>query len=245
MKFALVIQYWGDDPVREKNTIVCHKYWQAFVEFCKSNSDHEVVLHVHDWSGKLPFATKQFEPIDHEYMRAIRFNMSIKEVEGADVFAPIDSDILILPRDFKQLESEMCLGQYRVFRLPTYDIADERAVDYFAEELRDSCPFDITHRDSPAIAGVSFSPWERLNYVGGMDERLLVWGGEDNDLSQRLNWIGVRAVRSDIKSFHLPHVSLSHKSKGTIQYEKQLVILDFDKTVRRPTLLNGYNVGEK
>jgi predicted glycosyltransferase involved in capsule biosynthesis len=93
-------------------------------------------------------------------------------------------------------------------------------------------------RKISSLGGFFLIKTSKLYEIGGFDERFVVWGGEDDDVSLRLIRTGMEKKFVEFDFYHLPHKKLSDGIKSNDDYKKQLIILHHDKTNIRPSSLN-------
>lgn len=166
------------------------------------------------------------------WSRSRAVNIAAEQAEGKWLLFA-DADMLWSPRSLSRslqfvMEDE---NQYLVFQardLPeTHNGAALTERGYKWEELEQKAAWrprwgmgmQLVHRD-------------KFRQVQGLDERMTVWGGEDNDMARRLQAIGLKQTwvnHPEVRVYHIWHeyswhaASLSESSAAAVKKNKEIL----------------------
>ena len=250
MKIAFVILTWGEDKERKENFKFSLNRVKKLSNFLNENG---VIAKVFPYCFGREKLTEDsihvnLEPL--EYYRSFKINYVIKDLimknEEPEIFCCLDSDIFALDRNFDNFLQYVKNTNFKEKFLTArwYDSADRNAFDFNFYTHSDNIAIE-TIRSSDA-SGFFLVDFLTLKNIGGYDERFTVWGGEDNDIAYRLQRMGIKQEYMDFYFLHIKHARINEKTildtKDKDLYLNQVKIVDIDKSVIRPTIINNYYI---
>lgn len=243
-KFVISIVYWNNDSniIRHNNVRFCWNYLQKFTDFAMATGlniqpylfDFSVVsslpesIWVPEFSGKIG------------YLRSAKINWVIHHLkkENADFFSIVDADVFISENHFPLLIKylrDLLPDQLYVFKIKNL-LNPDLSISFITFDVSYALILESGIKylfGQPTLGGLFFVSYEKLIELGGFDERFISWGGEDDEMYNRLLSSGVHCITIPITAYHLPHLKdpLDHQ-----QYARQLQIIlknplpNFDRT---------------
>ena len=250
MKIAFVILTWGDAQERKENFKFSLNSVKKLSNFLNYNGISSQVFPYCFGKEKLTDDSNHINLESLEYYRSFKINYVIKDLiiknQEPEIFCCLDSDIFTLDRDFNNFLGYVKNTNFKEKFLTArwYDSADRNAFDFNNYTHSDNMPIE-TIRSSDA-SGFFLVDFLTLKNMGGYDERFTVWGGEDNDIAYRLQRMGVKQEYMDFFFLHIKHARINEvtilDTKDKDLYLNQVKIVDQDKSIIRPTIVNNYYI---
>jgi hypothetical protein len=230
MKVNINILFWDNgDEQRYKNTTLSWHLLKDFAEFAKQ-FNLVVIPNLFDFSEE-----KKIEDAIHitypkgTFKKAEKINKVIEHFKDFDGFFSImDSDIIIRPSDYQNLVDlikSFKQNKYYVFNLD--DLTCLSGVDFLGKKINFNALQYKKRVLDPDLGALFFIHQTIINNFK-MDERFVVWGGEDNEVSYRLQNAGYKKVICPFNVIHLPH-NHALKKEDMQQYNEQVNILRQNK----------------
>ena len=149
--------------------------------------------------------------------RVLEYN---KENHNPKIICVMDSDIFFEEDQYdKLIEIFTNLNQKQVLVPNLSDIINENDVDFINKTIHN--PRTI-NRGLGGLGAFFMLRFDEIFNIGGFDERFIIWGGEDDNISVRLDKNGCVVSRIDIKLYHLPHKSMAPLAHSDPQYRQQV-----------------------
>jgi predicted glycosyltransferase involved in capsule biosynthesis len=248
MKVTLFTVFWLNGNIeRTRNASFSQIKLKNLCDFLKKN-DVDADFFTFDFSIKKTIDSSVHMPYNpSQYHRSKKMNMSMNHIlkkNNSDVFCQFDSDIFLNEDkyvDFLNLLKNLKDNEF--FIAQVLDISEKSLgninFDSVDVDLNDII---VTPRTITGLGAVFITHTKNIIEVGGFDERFEVWGGEDDDLAERLMRLGKLRKLCPFNYYHLPHKSLEAESKNNIKYHEQVNIIRSDSSNIRPSFMNNYNI---
>jgi predicted SAM-dependent methyltransferase len=245
IKYSLNMLFWDcKDPDRYNNVHFTWPQLQKFTTYLK-NKGINASCNLYDFSEtktiKIPEAIHIPTPAG-EFKKAWKINRVIEANEDSTFFSLFDSDAFFSEEDYPRVHNllkDFQPNDFFVFNL--YDLMSIIGID-FAGATYDPNKFQLAFRHLGALGGAYIVYTQALVDIGGFDERFICWGGEDEDVSNRLELNGLKKHLVEIPLYHLPHARMSLQQIKTPQYAAQCHVLYNDKIIKRNFLKGLKNV---
>lgn len=239
---AMVMKYWWDgkrESTRLRNVEFCWRELQKLKTYlCEQNINVDCIMY--DFSPERMIADAVHIPYPlGEYKRAEKINKILKILDGQnyEYMVIFDADLFIDPLDYEQFANILttkinpdgvCLfDAAKLGESDTIDIVNQKQKNYkslsFAYAWSGSKVNGPLKGRTGGFGGLYIAPIKLLLKAGGYDEKFTGWGGEDNELLDRmLHSKSAIVKRKNINSirtmapYHLSHLrdySNSHYSK--------------------------------
>lgn len=245
LKISINIPFWESVRERTENIYFIRHHLEKFKSFLNKNG---VIcdLNVFDFSENnvipnsihIPFPPRSFrksEKINH----ILQYNC---DNICPDIYCQFDSDIFFDSEMFPKLLNIIKNFDYNKFYVSdVYDIpmSHRHMIDYTNNQIPNNIP--LSKRYVYGLGGTYLVSFDKIYEIGGYDERFRYWGGEDDDIANRLVRFGLSRYDYDCKLYHLPHPnSITHLDQPTEEYEKRIEKVYSDYSIYRGTMLNEY-----
>lgn len=201
----------------------------------KNQINDKYILNLFDFSEKIVIKNSIHIPYPKDYfLKSKKINDVLKfnKQLNCDFICLIDSDIFLLDEDFDVLiENLKKLRKDEFYVSDCYDLYNK---EYVLNGLFNEKKDFISKRSDTTLGGFFIVPYNVINEIGGFDERFIVWGGEDDDMNNRLVKYGLIRKKLTLNTYHLPHRKLDiSKTINGDEYKNQVNILCNDKTIIR------------
>jgi len=250
MKIAFVILTWGESQERKENFKFTLNSVHKLSKFLNGNGITTKVFPYCFGREKLTEDSIHVNLESLEFYKSFKLNYIIKDLiiknEEPEIFCGIDCDIFALDKNFNNILEYIKNTNFKQKFLTAmwYDSADRNAFDFNSYTHSDNIVVE-TLRSSDA-SGFFFVDFLTLKNIGGYDERFTVWGGEDNDMAYRLQRAGLKQEYMDFYLLHIKHARMNEvkilDTKDKDLYLNQVKIVDTDKSIIRPTIINNYHI---
>ena len=186
--------------------------------------------------------------VDGPWSRSRALNAGIAEARGSALLTT-DSDLLFSPAVHQRAFDRLMKDPRSVQLLQCRDLSEQ-----FTPESIETFDWDAFEQHSvfrPRWGMGGMIAFRRTAYeaVGGLDERMEIYGGEDIDFGQRLSWAGLRINWIDdphARIFHVWHPSsrktVGSTPEGSLAIERNRSILLKDRTVIRNVRRRGWKL---
>jgi len=246
MKLCIFSIFWSNDnEERLKNATFSHKKITTLKNFIQKNQIKCEYI-IFDFSVEKKIDGAIHMPYDlNKYERSKKMNIALDYINknlNPDIICQFDSDIFITNNDFfKFIDLVKNIQKNDFYIANVLDIQKESMslVDFVGGSLNTN-GIKVKNRTITGLGAFFIIYTSNLLNVGGFDERFTIWGGEDDDLADRLLRKGMKRFVCNFNFLHLYHEPLSSNIELNPQYQKQLEILKTDKSIVRPTLINDY-----
>lgn len=178
-----------------------------------------------------------------KWSRAQALNAGIDRA-GSQYVLVTDADIIFGSRVYSRCR-EILSGDPCAFVLvQCWDLAPEIGRDGSLPLEDDRLALNAHLRPRWGLGGCCAFRKSHWSRIGGLDNRLLVWGGEDTDFTARLRSRGLRPVwlaEPGERIFHIHHEPAKSQDQGFdyVQYNKQIVWTDRSIHRNLPSSRNG------
>ncbi len=227
IKMKINILYWDNgDKQRLDNTNLSWYNLKSFADYCNDNGV-AVEPFLFDFSEVqvLPDAIHIPYP-KGDYKRSEKINKVFAHHAGEETFLAIcDSDVIIRPEDYDAMMYFIVTvkkNKYYVFKVD--DLTSVKGVDFENNKINFDELETQPRQFEPDLGGLFMLHNDIIKTAGGFDERFTVWGGEDNEISYRLQGNGFSKILLPVVPIHLPH-DHALLEKDLEQYKKQVQIL--------------------
>jgi hypothetical protein len=199
-----------------------------------------------DFSEKKQISDSVHFPYDpNSYDRSKKMNMCIKylmDTENPELICQFDSDIFVDEKYYQKffdLINNTTQDEFYIAQV--HDISDMSLpfIDFNTNKI-DTSKLLYSVRNITGLGAVFLTKTSNIVDIGGFDERFEVWGGEDDDLADRLMRTNKKRKSFTFSFYHLPHKSLGIDIEKNPKYVDQVRIWKNDKTNKRSSFLNGY-----
>lgn len=236
--FNIIFWKGFDFDSRYKNLQFTREKIKHFSEYCNSKNLDSRVL-VFDFSEKQEIADSVHIPYpNNEFRKSEKINRILEYNKiniGPDVFCFLDSDIFFLEEDYQSLYNLIInLQDKHIFQGNVFDVQNLTGIDfknYTAANMQTSL------RGVDGIGGFWVVKFNEVFSIGGYDERFTVWGGEDDNLVERMKNNGCNIHKVPINLYHLPHASLKNNMANKPQYQFQCGLIYVPETITQYSLI--------
>ena len=243
-KISFNILYWNgfDSETRLKNALFCYERIKKFSEYSKLKGI-DVNVFLFDFSEKDPIENSIHIPYKNgEYKRSEKMNKVIEYNYinyFPEIFCCLDSDIFFNESEFDKLINELNnFDSGSMTICSVLDIQNSNNIDYNNNTLFPG-NISVRPRFMAGLGAFYIINFDILFNIGGFDERFICWGGEDDDIGERLTRIGIKKRYTTVQLFHLPHKSLSNDSIKSEQYRNQCKIIGNNDTITKHSLIEN------
>lgn len=206
----IITLFWTDgreNSDRERNAIFTIEKNQQLVDYLNSNGARVNYL-VYDFSPDpiLKDAIHVPYPLS-VYKRSEKINLVLNK-SNSDFISIIDADCFFVEEEYPSiLELYNNFDLNLVYNFDWKKIKGDEFVDFDNKILlnRDEFNYAIGHNCAGGLGAFFISPTNALKSIGGFDETITTWGGEDGEALDRLLKITNRQVINYIHPYHLPH----------------------------------------
>lgn len=175
-----------------------------------------------------------------DYKRSEKINKVLvynKETFNPEIICVLDSDIFFEENQYdKLLKIIESLGDKDVLIPNLYDITNTDGVDFVNKSIKNP---KVVSRNLGGLGAFFMLKLDQIFNIGGFDERFIVWGGEDDDISVRLKKNGCTIKTVDIVLYHLPHISMMTMSHKDNRYHEQIKIINSNEVKTRYTSIKS------
>lgn len=180
------------------------------------------------------------------WSRAAALNAGVRAAR-APYIVTTDADIIFTPAAMPQLLEQLAAFPDALYLIQCRDLPESYPVERIDALLAANWEEGIavakqqaTIRPRWGMGGFSAFSRSLFSIINGYDERMKVWGGEDNDFAQRARWAGfpIRWLsRPDAAILHMWHEPSKQKAsetdEGRAAMEFNREIVSRDKTLHR------------
>jgi len=226
MKIKINILFWGTDKKRLANTNLSWCYLNKFTQYAQDKG-LDIESFIFDFSEVNVLGGAIHIPYPNKaYKRSEKINkVIVYHSEPECILAVMDSDLLIDPVDYDALIyllKKIKDNEFYVFKVN--DVMNLTGIDFENETVNFKELHSLGRQFEPDLGGLFIMNNKILN-ENKFNEDFIVWGGEDNDLSYRLQGKGFKKKLLPIVPYHLPH-DHSLKPEDQEQYKKQVDMLN-------------------
>jgi len=246
MKITFNILYWNgfDSENRIKNINFTWDKIKQFSKYCNDNELENKCL-LFDFShNKILNESIHIPYINGEYKRSEKINKVLEYNYNnykPELICFLDSDIFFEESQYTILFNLInTLTPNNVFVSSVLDIMDIKSVDYVNKKLINP---SFRNRLIPGLGAFFIINFDDIFKIGGFDERFLVWGGEDDDISYRLDKKGFKISLAPIKLYHLPHISMQDDAHQNPQYHLQCRLIGNNDIITKYSLISKKYLG--
>jgi hypothetical protein len=181
------------------------------------------------------------------YHRSKKVNMSIKYLltkQNPTIICQLDSDIFVdesYYENFYNLLLNVKTNEFYIAQVLDIDENSLNNFDFINNKVNIQS-LNCKPRFITGLGAVFITTISNIIEIGGFDERFEIWGGEDDDLADRLLRNGKERKVCQFNYYHLPHQSLESDAKKNKKYQEQVNIWKSDKTILRPSFINNYKI---
>ena len=248
MKISFFTAFWSNDNFERLRNISFTK--EKIEDLCDYLYDNGIDCNftIFDFSEKKQINESVHIPYDkNSYDRSKKVNMCMKyliDKENPEIICQFDSDIFLEKKHYKYFYDLIKnLNNNDFYIASVFDISEMSLpiIDFKNMEV-DLTKVIYSVRNITGLGAVFLTNTSNLTNVGGFDERFKVWGGEDDDLADRLMKTGKNRKFFPFNFYHLPHTSLGKNIEKNPDYIDQVRIWKTDTSVIRPSYLNNYQI---
>lgn len=246
MKITFNILFWKgfDFENRLRNLEFSWYRLKKFVSYLKEKGIKSECL-LFDFSEESLLQESIHMPYPNDvYKRSEKINQVLiynKENYKPEIICVIDSDIFFEENQYdKLIEIITNLKDKKVLVPNLSDIIDSNEVDFINKKINKP---RTVNRGLGGLGAFFMLKFDEIFNIGGFDERFIVWGGEDDNISVRLSKNGCDVSRVDIKLYHLPHQSMMSSAHRDVRYHEQVKYVHVDEINTKHSKINEkYNL---
>jgi SAM-dependent methyltransferase len=239
MKYSLNMLFWDNGDQDRYNNI--HFTWPQLKKLTKYLNEKGVnsTCTLYDFSETKTIKIDEAIHIPTpkgDFKKSWKINRVIEKSQDSTFFSLFDSDAFFCEADYSRVYNlllDIHHDSFFVFNL--YDLMSTIGID-FSQATCNPDQFQLAFRHLNALGGAYIIYTQALIDIGGFDERFICWGGEDEDMANRLVANGLNKHLIEIPLFHLPHARAKIEAIKTPQYQAQCHVLYNDKTIKRDFL---------
>lgn len=243
-KISFNIIYWDgfDSESRFLNLKFCIK---SIVNFCNyaANKGLDIKLFIFDFSeSKLIDDAIHIPYPNSEFKKSEKINKVIEYNHlqyNPDIFCYLDNDIVFLENEYDHMIENLIsmdnFGENSILNNDVLEILNPENVDHNHFQLY--FPINVNIKSIRGCGPFYFIPFKKLFEMGGYDERFTVWGGEDDDMYERLVKSGCHMHKTNMQLFHLPHKSMMSDAHKTPQYYRQCDLIGNNDIITKFSLI--------
>jgi hypothetical protein len=241
MKVSINIAYWHTSEDRlTALRFVLGKLSNFFFELKKENIDFSFTIFDFSETPKIEGGIHIPYPVS-EYRRAEKLNHVIKyncDNLCPDIFCLFDSDIFFDSESY-QVIIELIKNFDKKFFYVGYifDLIFKGQVQLDLKNIQLVGNFYPKKRDVFGLGGAFMIDFNELFDIGGYDENFITWGGEDDDLGNRLSRKGIKRKNLNARFYHLPHTHIQKIDWN--QYKKQCELIMVHSTFKPSKIIFG------
>lgn len=234
MNVTFNIIFWRgfDFEARKKNLQFTRKRLDSFVEFCCNRGINAKAL-VFDFSENQEIENSiHISYPNNEFRKSEKINKLLefnKINHDPDTFCFLDSDIFFLEKDYNILfELIVSLQDKHIFQGNVLDVQNLHGIDF---NNNTASNMQTKYRGVDGIGGFWIVKFNEVFSIGGYDERFTIWGGEDDNLVERMKNNGCITNKVPVDLYHLPHASLKNSAFNNPQYRTQCGLIYVNDTI--------------
>ena len=243
-KISFNILYWHgfDSENRIKNIKFCWNKINKFVEYANLKGI-EIKAFLFDFSEDKILEDSIHIPYKNgEYKRSEKMNKVIEynyDNYSPEIFCCLDSDIFFIESEYDKLINELNNFDNNSMEIcSVLDIQIKDQIDYEHNTFRVN-QIAVKPRLMAGLGAFFIIGFNNIFNIGGFDERFICWGGEDDDIGERLNKNGIKKLYTSVQLFHLPHESLSNDSMSSDQYKSQCKLIGKNDIITKHSLITS------
>lgn len=208
--WTIVTLFWDDGsgkPDRLRNAKFSINNNSKLVEFLNKNGC-DVTYKIYDFSPEKLIVNSTHIPFKlGEYKRSEKINIVLNTI-NSDFFSVIDSDCFFYSSNYYDiLTLYNTLDIDNVYNFDWRKLNDIESLDFLNNTYTPTSNWNYAMgNDQVGGLGAFFIvPTNKLKQIGGFNEQIITWGGEDGEVLDRLLKITKRICIYDISPIHIPH----------------------------------------
>jgi hypothetical protein len=235
MKIIVNQIFWvSNDPDRIRNILFTSVKNKEMVDFLK-NKGLDIHYNLYDFSKEkfIPYDDVIHIPSDKKFYKSWKVNRVIERCRDYDYIINIDADVFFLEDNYDYIYDILSKldksNDYYVSNLN--DLINPKEIN-FSKKIINKDRLIFYQRYVNSLGPFYIIEVQKLFDVGGFDETFTVWGGEDDELSERLVRYGMNKKTLEYNPIHLPHSNNNYEIVNGDEYKKQIEIMQ-DKSIKR------------
>ena len=241
MKIVINQIFWvSNDPDRIRNILFTSVKNKEMVDYFKGKG-LDIEYRLYDFSKEkfIPYYDVIHISTDKDFHKSWKVNRVIENSKNYDYIVNIDADVFYLDNYYDYIYNILSnldkSNDYYVSNLN--DLLNPKEINFSKKTInKDKLVFYQRYVNS--LGPFYIVEVKKLFDVGGFDETFTVWGGEDDELSERLIRYGMTKKTLEYNPIHLPHSNNNYEVVNGDEYKKQIEIMQ-DKSTKRNFLKNG------
>jgi hypothetical protein len=210
MKWTIVTIFWTDgkeNSDRERNVKFSIEKMNELVNYL-TNHGCDVEYLIYDFSHDKIISNSIHLPYPLSvYKRSEKINLVLNKIDS-DFFSIIDADCFFDEINYDDiLKLYMELDEDSVYNFDWKKIRNKIYIDFENRLLlnKDEWDYAMGNGTVGGLGAFFIVPTKKIKDIGGFDETIETWGGEDGEVLDRLLRITKRVPIKHFSPYHLPH----------------------------------------
>jgi hypothetical protein len=240
---SINIPFWESVRERTENLQFVSHHLNEFKKFLEKNNV-SCSVNVFDFSEKKVIPESIHIPYPKgSFRKSEKINQILKyncENICPKIYCQFDSDVFFKVESYQNILNtikQFDNNKFYVSNVNDIDMSQRHLINYDVKVLKQG--IRLNERTVYGLGGTFLVSFETLYNIGGFDERFQYWGGEDDDVANRLVRLGLQRESYSAKLYHLPHphatMTLNETPK---EYHKSIESVYKDYSIYRKTSLN-------
>jgi hypothetical protein len=210
MKWTIVTIFWTDgieNSDRERNVKFSIEKMNTLVNYL-TNHGCDVEYLIYDFSPNKIISNSIHLPYPLSvYKRSEKINVVLNKIDS-DFFSIIDADCFFDEVNYDDIiKLYMELDEDSVYNFDWKKIRNKDYIDFENKILlnKDEWNYAMGNGMVGGLGAFFIVPTKKIKNIGGFDETIETWGGEDGEALDRLLRICKRVPIKHFSPYHLPH----------------------------------------
>ena len=235
MKIIVNQIFWvSDDPDRIRNILFTSVKNKEMVEYLK-NKGLDIEYKLYDFSliKFIPYEEVIHIPTDKKFYKSWKINRVIEMSKDYDYIINIDADVFLMDDNYDylcEILSNLNKSENKFYVSNLLDLINPNEIN-FGKRIINKNNLKFYERYVNSLGPFYIVEVKKLFDIGGFDENFTVWGGEDDNMSERLITYGLVKETLKSKPIHLPHKNNNYEVVSSEEYKDQIKILENKKEI--------------
>jgi hypothetical protein len=235
MKIIVNQIFWvSDDSDRVRNILFTSVKNKEMVQYLK-NKGLDIEYNLYDFSPTkfIPYEDVIHIPTDKKFYKSWKINRVIEKCRDYDYIINIDADVFLLDDNYDYIYdilSNLNKTDNKFYVSNLLDLINPKEIN-FAKRIINKSNLKFYERYVNSLGPFYIVEVKKIFDIGGFDENFTVWGGEDDNMSERLVSYGLIKETLKSKPIHLPHKNNNYEVVNSDEYKEQIKILENKKEI--------------